>query len=209
MLCGLQILKCAECGSYLIGTIRTSHGKKYATYSCPNHKTKTCSMKKIDTDILDRAVAFYIASDLRSRKDLKEISELLSVDPICNLLINKKKGIEKSIHNVLHTIRKCYCEETTERLRILKEQKTEVNTQIEARQNYTKELTEENIHKVCNRFAKYLMESKDVEVKKYLRSIVKEGRISPAFFHLLNAISNPTILASSNPAINACRAISS
>lgn len=174
MLSGLQILKCAECGSYLIGTIRTSHGKKHTTYSCPNYKTKTCSMKEINTDVLDRAVAFYIASDLRNRKDLKEISELLSVDPICNLLINKKKGIEKSIHNVLHTVSKCYCEETTERLRILKEQKADVNTQIEARQNYTKELTEENIHKVCNRFAKYLMDSKDVEVKKYIRSTVKE-----------------------------------
>ena len=86
----------------------------------------------------------------------------------------KKKGIEKSIHNVLHTVSKCYCEETTERLRILNEQKSEVTSQIEACQNYTKELTEENIHKVCNRFAKYLMESKDVEVKKYLRSTVKE-----------------------------------
>ena len=40
--------------------------------------------------------------------------------------------------------------------------------------NHIKELNEENIHKVCNRFAKYLMDSKDVEVKKYLRSTVKE-----------------------------------
>lgn len=174
MLSGLQILKCAECGSFLVGTICATHGRKYTTYSCPNRKSKKCSMKEIHTEILDRAVAFYIASDLRNRKDLKEISELLSVDPICNLLINKKKGIEKSIHNVLHTVSKCYCEETTERLRILNEQKSEVTSQIEACQNYTKELTEENIHKVCNRFAKYLMESKDVEVKKYLRSTVKE-----------------------------------
>lgn len=174
MLSGMQILRCAECGSYLIGNARSSHGREYTTYACPKHKTKECSMTEINTDTLDRAVAFYIASDLRYRKDLKTISELLCEDPICDLLRNKKAGIEKSITNVLQSVSQCYCKEMAEKIRMLSEEKADVDAQIKACQNYVRELTDENIHSICNRFIQYLIHSEDVEVKKYLKATVKE-----------------------------------
>lgn len=178
MLSSIQKLKCAECGSYLIGSVQNSHGRKYTTYFCPKHRTKECSMPEIHADTLDRAVAFYIASDLKNRKDHEEISKLLRDDTILKLLRNKKAGIDKSINNVLHAVSQCYSKEMSEKLRILNQEKDSVEAQIQACQNHTTELTEENIVSVCNRFAKHLIFSEDVEVRQFLKATINEILVS-------------------------------
>ena len=135
-------------------------------------------MPEIYADTLDRAVAFYIASDLKNRKDHEEISKLLRDDTILKLLRNKKAGIDKSINNVLHAVSQCYSKEMSEKLRILNQEKDSVEAQIQACQNHTNELTEENIVSVCNRFAKYLISSEDVEVRQFLKATINEILVS-------------------------------
>ena len=135
-------------------------------------------MPEIHADTLDRAVAFYIASDLKNRKDHEEISKLLRDDTILKLLRNKKAGIEKSINNVLHAVSQCYSKEMSEKLRILNQEKDSVEAQIQACQNHTTELTEENIVSVCNRFAKHLISSEDVEVRQFLKATINEILVS-------------------------------
>ena len=135
-------------------------------------------MPEIHADTLDRAVAFYIASDLKNRKDHEEISKLLRDETIIKLLRNKKAGIDKSINNVLHAVSQCYSKEMSDKLRILNQEKDSVETQIQACQNHTTELTEENIFSVCNRFAKYLISSEDVEVRQFLKATINEILVS-------------------------------
>ena len=49
---------------------------------------------------------------------------------------------------------------------------------MKACQNHTIELTEENIVSVCNRFAKHLISSEDVEVRQFLKATINEILVS-------------------------------
>ena len=66
----------------------------------------------------------------------------------------------------------------SDKLRILNQEKDSVEAQIQAYQNHTIELTEENIVSVCNRFAKHLISSEDVEVRQFLKATINEILVS-------------------------------
>ena len=174
MLSGLKVLKCAECGSYLIGTARSSHGKRYMTYYCPKHKINECSFTEIRADELEYAVAYYIASDLRHRKDLTEISAELRLNNTYDLMLKRKADIEKSIVNLVKTACKSPSEEITKQLRTLSEEKAAIIEQLKTHENKVTELTEDNIVTVCKKFLDHLMTSEDIETRMYLKEVIKE-----------------------------------
>ena len=104
MLSGLKVLKCANCGAYMIGTVRSSHGNKYTTYYCPNRKREGCETKEIRTELVDEMVAGHIMRDLYNRKDHTLISTRLQHDDSYKRLLNKQRGVEKAIGNVMKGI---------------------------------------------------------------------------------------------------------
>ena len=43
LLTGMGVLKCGVCGATMYGETAITHGRKYQTYNCPNHKKGLCS----------------------------------------------------------------------------------------------------------------------------------------------------------------------
>ena len=92
MLSGLKIMKCAECGSYMVGVARTSHGKGYTTYACPKHKSDGCSTKEIRTEYVDKLVVRLIYQDLLHREDHAVITRQMKYGNETKRLTDKRNG---------------------------------------------------------------------------------------------------------------------
>lgn len=178
VLSGIKILKCAVCGSYLIGTSRSSHGKPYTTYSCPNHKGNNCPTKEIRTENLDRMVIGLLVKDLHQRDDLSRISKLLSHNDDYNRLLAKKRGNEKAIANVTRAIKASYSEHLISELEKLEREQASLARAIAASTTKKFEITSENIKSVCKQFGRYLLSSDDPDTKAYLSSVVQEILVS-------------------------------
>lgn len=174
MLSGLKILKCAECGSYLVGTKRKSRGREYTTYYCPKHKKKECSMKEISTKNIDTLVAKVLTDDLCSRNDLNVISNSMNKSTEYRSLKQKIKGNEAAARNILKALEYGCTEELAEKLRKLSAHRKELNKLLEEYTTNGNIINEDNIQEVAERFKKHLIESDDPEVKMYLRKYVEE-----------------------------------
>lgn len=174
MLSGLKKMKCAECGSYMQGTVSYSHGKAYTTYFCPQHKQKTCSTKEIRTEYVDKMVAGAIVKDLYNREDIKEISSLMKYSEDCQALKFRLRGIQSEIRNITSAIKKHFSPELTEELQVLAKEKKEVETEIEKKQNANIGIDENNRRIICNKFGRHLMKSDDPEIKEYICFMIHE-----------------------------------
>lgn len=174
MLSSLKILKCAECGSLMIGTTRTSHGDKYTTYYCPKHKRGECSMKEIKTEFVDNFVARAIASNYLKDANLAQISAELKKNKSTKKLESKLRGIHNSQANILKSI----CKESDEALRLklksLSQEETELKEKIEQSKLCVIDINSGNKKSVYRQLVKYLIESDDVAVKQLILSRVTE-----------------------------------
>jgi len=174
MLSGLKILKCKECGSYMTGLKRTTHGRVYTTYYCPNHKNNSCSMKEIATIDLDNLVAEELAYTLCNRTDLDEISAYLNNSSEYVSAKNKIKGNKKATSNILKAIGTYYSPELVEELRNLSRQKKELEQVLSEYENSAKTINEDNVKEVAENLKKCLIESDMPEVKMYLKEHIDE-----------------------------------
>jgi len=178
MLSGIKVLRCAECGSYLTGAAKSSHGKTYTVYLCPKHKAKECSTKEIRTGDLDRMVANLIAKDLFQRDDIPAISRQLKHNDSYKKLCERKRGVERSIVHVISAIERDPEEELVKRLKALSAEKASIERAIEATKVDKAGITPENIKAVCAKLRDYLIHSDDPDVKAYLQSAIKEINVS-------------------------------
>jgi site-specific DNA recombinase len=174
MLGSLKILKCAECGSLMIGTTRSSHGDKYTTYYCPNHKRGECSMKEIKTEFVDNFVARVIASNYLKDANLAQISAELKKNKSTKKLEAKLRGIRTSQANILKSL----CKESNEALRLklksLSQEESELKEKIEQSKLCVIDINSDNKKSVYRQLVKYLIESDDVAVKQLILSNVTE-----------------------------------
>lgn len=178
VLSGLKILKCANCGSYLIGTARSSHGKHFTTYSCPNHNGNHCPTKEIRTKNLDAMVVGLLIQDLRQRNDLPTISRILSHNDDYHRLLAKKRGNDKAIANLTKAIEASYSESLINKLNKLEQEKISLTRAIATSTTTTFEVTPENVKVLCKKFGKFLLTSEDPDVKNYLITQVQEILVS-------------------------------
>ena len=178
MLSGLKIMRCAECGSYMVGTARTSHGKAYTTYACPKHKGKECPTKEIRTEYIDKLVVRLIYQDLLRRDDHASISRQMKNSNDTKKLLDKKKGVERAIAGVVKAIETSCSETLVRRLDQLEAEKASLDREIASSKLNNEGLTPVNRKKLCKRFAYYLLESDDPDAKKYLVENVKEILVS-------------------------------
>lgn len=178
MLSGLKIVKCAECGSYMIGISRQSHGQRYTTYSCPKHKGNECPTKEIRTEQIDRLVACLIYRDLFLRGDHAAITQQMKCGNDTKKLQNKKRGVERAIANVIKALELSCSEALVERLNCLEQEKSALDRAIAKSKVSNVGITKENKKKLCGKFTRYLLESDDPDAKKYLVETIKEIRVS-------------------------------
>ena len=178
MLGGLKILKCAECGSCLVGTPRSSRGKKYTTYASPKHKSDHCPTREIRTKYVDTMVAKVIIADLYHRTDLKQISRQMKHNDDYQKLEDEKRGVEKAIGNVRKGIEKDYSDTLVERLNQLETEKRTLDRKLAKSKAGAVGITEENRKEVCGKLGRYLMKADDPDAKAYLSSVLKEVVVS-------------------------------
>lgn len=178
MLSGMKFLRCAECGSYLTGATKSSHGKAYTVYTCPKHKSKACSTKDIRTGDLDRMVANLLAKDLYQRDDIPIISRQLKHNDSYKKLSEKMRGVERALTNVMRAIEFEPTEDLVKRSKTLSEQKVALERAIAGAKIDNTGITSENIKAVCSKLRDYLIRSDDPDTKAYLQSAIKEISVS-------------------------------
>ncbi|MBR6736337.1 MAG: recombinase family protein [Oscillospiraceae bacterium] len=180
MLSSLKILKCAECGSYMVGTARTSHGRAYTTYSCPKHRKENgaCPTKELNTAELDTMIAGLLIQEAYKRGDWPDIIAQLNHDDHHRKLIDKKRGLEKAQRNVLKAIEAHYAPELAERLRAISAEKSAIENEIAAYKDIVATTSNTSHKHLCNQLGKYLKTSDDLEAKDYITSMVKEILVS-------------------------------
>jgi site-specific DNA recombinase len=174
MLSGLNILKCAECGSLMHGKITRTHGKEYETYFCPKHKIKECSMKEIRCDGINTLIATLLTDDICNRDDLQQICTMMNYNIEYVSAKSKLKGIEKSIQNLLKSLADgCPGEEVAVKLRELSADKKQLQKVITDYESSASLITPENIKEHCDKFKEMLITSNDPEIKQYLKNCIE------------------------------------
>lgn len=173
MLSGMKILKCAECGAYMIGTKNNSHGKEYDVYYCPNHKIKKCSMPQIKAENLNKMVAGLIVRDIYNRDDFDEIIKITKRNNELKALKDRINGKEKAINNIVKAFENG-CSLTMEnKLKKLQAEKELLEDKYMQHIKRLKDIQSGNMKKVLNKFGKYLITSHDPAVKNYIKDVIE------------------------------------
>lgn len=177
MLSGLKVLKCAECGSDMVGCVRKSHGIEYMTYYCPKHKEdpKSCSMNEIKTKCIDRFVAKVLAYELTKRNDLGEVAKQLCDDnDFRKNLLNRKAGVEKTLANAVQALGTCYSEAIVQKIVEAEQEKKAIDEALVLENSKKDDITKDDVRNSAKKFAKLLLESDDPAVRTYLMKTIKE-----------------------------------
>ena len=176
MLTGLGILKCAECGSAMVGMARKNRdGSEYTVYFCPKHKNKECSVKEVRTRNVDRIVSRVLAKDLVNRGDLGYICKALNNDSEEYLnLINRRRGLDNAKSNLLKVLEVSFSTSAAERISELDEERAEIDARIEAIERSNADNTPDTLKKKAKEFADFLENSDDPDVKMFIKENVKE-----------------------------------
>ena len=174
MLSGLKVLKCAECGSYMIGAIRSSHSNKYPVYYCPKHKNKECSVREIKTENLDKMVAKKLAYDFVKRSDLDEIFKRVELSEIAQSLRNRLLGKEKEISNLVKVAAKCSDTMVIDKLKALSEERKAIEAEIARQEKNVTMIANSDKVSIAKKLAKMLVESDDPDVRAYLTKNIEE-----------------------------------
>jgi hypothetical protein len=168
LLSGIGKLKCAECGAYLVGTARRSHGSEYVYYNCPNHKRHTCSVKEIRADYLNEFVVKVVVKDIYNREDLADIFNNVDEKDKVKRLKNKLRGLDKATNNILKSLRDKHTVELTNELHKISEEKAAINEELNKITKKQILMTDENRKKLCHKLAVKMLKSESFEVKQYL-----------------------------------------
>ena len=164
LLSGGGFLKCAYCGSTLIGTMSSSHGKKYKYYYCPNHRKKKgeekCQCVGISAELIEPFVIRSIVSDIFTRDDLISIYNNTDEQDKIKDLTSQLKGLEKSTNSLLKTTTLMYntpaYKDACEKLKEIAQQKENISTEINKLVASQKTITENDRREVCKEIIKML-----------------------------------------------------
>ena len=172
LLSGIGKLKCSECGAYLVGTARRSHGKEYVYYNCPNHKRHTCSVKEIRADYLNDFVVKAVVKDIYNREDLADIFNSADEENRIKRLKDKLRGLDKASRNVLMALKDSYSSDLTKELKSISEEKEAINLEIDKLTKKQLLMTDENRKKICYKLTRMMLSGESIEVKQYLAYVI-------------------------------------
>ena len=182
LLSGCGFLKCAECGSLMIGSIVRSHGKTYKYYYCPKHKEHECSNRGVRTDHLDPFVIRTIVSDIYNRDDLITLyNSDNNAEQIRNLK-DRIRGLEKSTTNLVKAICEVNSSEASKDMRAELEEisgrKHILKSELARLEAENGPITEDDRKKLCRDIRRLMEDGDSLAVKMYLKSIIREITVS-------------------------------
>jgi len=173
MLSNLKILKCAECGAYMIGARNNSRGKEYDVYFCPNRKAKKCSMPQIKAENLNKLVAGLMISAINKRDDLNEILKEARYNDEERRLQDRIRGKEISIANIVKALEVGFSIELMQRLETLKKEKASLEERYISCKNKSKDIALNNKAKLLKKLGKYFITSSDPDIKLFLKNNIE------------------------------------
>lgn len=174
MLGGLGIVRCAECGSDMVGESMHNHGKSYTIYSCPNHRTHQCKNKGVRTDVVDFKVIEMITDDLREREDWEQIVNLMVQDSRTMVLDEKLKKVEHTIASLYAKLDENFGQIILTKIQKLEAERDLLQTQVEEYRASCQQLIGLDRDELCSKFGSYILTSENPKVKNYLKAVIPE-----------------------------------
>ena len=186
LLSGGGFLKCAYCGSNLIGTISSSHGKKYKYYYCPKHRDNKgkdkCPCVGISAELIEPFVIRSVVSDIFHRDDLVSLYNNSDEHNKIKALTAQLKGLELSTKSLLNTTTVTYntpaYQDACARLQEVSQQKKNIKAEIERLVAAQKTVGEDDRRQLCKDIIKMLETTNVLETKKYLKSVISSILVS-------------------------------
>lgn len=167
-----KILKCDKCGAFLVGSIMTTHGKKYRMYRCPNYKKGLCETKDINADILEDFVIYNVVDSAFKEEDLKELGKAINDNIDEKILKEKIEDVNRDIKNISKALRKKCSDTLLEQLDELEEERKGLIEQLEKNEARKFDFTEESLPDVKDAVFDYLKYSDDLEATKLIKANV-------------------------------------
>ncbi|MBQ3531488.1 MAG: recombinase family protein [Oscillospiraceae bacterium] len=173
-----KILKCAKCGALMCGTTQSSHGKKYRTYRCPNHKKGLCETKEIRADRLEKFVIYNLVSAIFENENPAELNKVFNDSVDENIIKEKIEKANTAIKNISKALRKQCSDTLLVQLAELEEEKVGLEERLEKHEAQKIEINQQNISRVKRAVARYLKDSYDLEATNLIKTAVKNIFVS-------------------------------
>lgn len=179
-LSGLGVLKCAVCGRALEGKPRTCRGRSYNAYVCPNHigKNALCPTKELDATYIDELVVKAVLTMAFRKEWLSGVNKELKQFSYDDILRRKLMGVEKKIANLAKGIEMQPSQTLVDNLAVAEQEKKELQIKLWETKGKAFKVTEENYKEVYSDLKEFLLTSPTLEARKFLRSIIKEIKVS-------------------------------
>lgn len=186
LLSGGDFLKCAYCGSNLIGSISSSHGKKYKYYYCPNHRKKKgedrCPGVGISAEYIEPFVIRSVVSDIFNRKDLIDLYNNTEEHDHIKALTAELRRLEKTSKSLLRTTTKTFntpaYEDACAQLQEVAQQKLNIKAEIDKLTADQVTADEDDRRQLCRDIIALMKTSNLLETKKYLKHVISSILVS-------------------------------
>ena len=186
LLSGGGFLKCAYCGSTLIGSISSSHGTKRKYYYCPNHRKKEgedkCPCVGIRAEYIEPFVIRSVVSDIFNREDLIDIYNNTEEYDHIKALTAELRKLEKSSQSLLRTTTKTFntpaYEDACAQLQEVSKQKLNIKAEIEKLIAAQITADDGDRRQICRDIINLMETSNILETKKYLKRVISSILVS-------------------------------
>ena len=178
MLSGMQILKCATCNSLMVGSQVTSHGRKYRVYRCPKHRQHQCETKDVPADVLEKFVTRKVSYYALDGIDMKALSKELNAAASCRELQSRLNKNESSRKNLMEVLKQHPSDTLIAELDRLEAENSTLREEIRQETTSQLNLKSEDIKEIRRKLIKYLRKTQDLESRKFLKSMIREIRVS-------------------------------
>ena len=175
MLGGMSKIYCAECGSAMVGAANKSHGKTHRYYVCPKHKQKSCKLKNLRADYLEKLLCVTIVNKTLNKNNYTRYNDLLKESAgkkpgkgICKELA----GVKKAIDNILKVLETHPTDEAMEHFSSLTAKKDALKSRLDAVNNVP-QITPDKLKNLRIQLAKELKNSSDPLTYDIIDKIVK------------------------------------
>lgn len=179
LLTGKKILHCSVCGRQMVGSMESTHGRKYPCYVCPGHKDKInrCPTKNIPVANVDKFVCSKIVSNILKTEDIIYLNEELKGNGDSKFLRAKLTGKESSISNLLKVLEQGYSQALVDKLHALERERDDLDKKLAAASVPAFEITNKNFRKVKLTLRDYLLESQDIDAMEIIKLAVSDIKI--------------------------------
>ena len=160
-----------------------SHGVPKRYYGCPNHKKKICPVTEIRADYVEKFVAYTICLNLINLENVELYKGIIKKFDSNKSLVDKIKGKEKAIENVMAAIERSSNDLLVDRLEVLIEEKIELENKLNQKIGDISS-NKESLKSVRKKVQKDLRYKTDIEISNFLKTVITSAEVGMNGFNL-------------------------